>query len=196
MGLLGGGKRSRTLRRATERLLQEPTEAMALRAWYVHGANWLLGEFGQRAHAESSDKARVDAVKRGLANAEQAPRLVRVGAWSLASRCLLSTGDAELFDVFKSDFGVGSEEEARIVEFVPEGHEGDDVRLARTSLESLVLAGGAELPPGGYKDNAPLLLFWAESVSTCLIHSKRFVDNVIDQLGLDAAENVLRYAPE
>jgi hypothetical protein len=166
---------------------------MALRAWYVHGANWLLDDFGQRARPESWDRDRVVAVKRGLRDAALARALLRVAAWSLAGRCRASTGDQELFDAFQSDFGIETHAESRIVEFSPEGHDGDDMRLARISLESLVLASGAELRPEGYNDDLPLLVLWAGSVSTCLITSKQLVDNVIDEVGIDAAKRVLQY---
>lgn len=198
MGFLRGRKTDKTLRRATEGLLQEPTDAILVRARFLHGAQWFLREFADSAArlAVDSDRARIKTITASLGNRDRASALVRVGAWALAARSLLAARDVRSFDVFRKDFGVASPAEARLADFRAEGHDGDDARLARTSLEFLVMASRGELPADGYKDNVGLVVFVAQAITSCLTNSEEFVDSVVKDLGRETAEAVLRHCPD
>lgn len=169
-----------------------------LRAWYLHGALWLLDGFSESAPrlAERGDSPRVRAIVQLLQDQHGASSLIRVGAWTIAANCLRSAGDAAMHEAFREDFHAITSAEKRLADYASGGDADSEIaRLARISLESLVLTSGAEPPAGGYKDNPGLLMYWAETSSNCMITAKRFVDDVIDQLGEDAAQRVLRHCP-
>jgi hypothetical protein len=197
MRLLGGGKTARTLRRATEGLLQEPTDAMMLRGWYVHGSRWLLEGFGDSAPrlATDDDRHQVGLACRSLADKEAVRGMLRVGAWTLAGRCVRATDDHDLYNAFRADFGVETPAEQRIADFVPEGHDGDNSRFARISLESVLMAGGADLDEPAY-GNLGMIAFWNEASSSTMINAKKMVDDVIEKIGLDGASRVLQHCSE
>jgi hypothetical protein len=160
------------LRDAAQTLLEAPATLSFGWALNVHAAYPALEDFARGISGSARDLTddRLDGWTRALTDDAVALASIRAGAWAVEA---LRHPAAEQRATFRNEFGVVAGEES-LADFVPDNETGDELRIARLSMEAILRSAG-QFDGGEYTINLPALVLWQGGLSASRWSYTRFV---------------------